>query len=144
LRDPFDIPHVCRTLSFSPLFTSTPLVTSSILGASAEEPLWSLGSLDKAFQEQEEQEDESLLLAASKAYEKACLPPVALPVALPVATVEPFSWPSRFVYEELTPPGPVAPPPRQQPQVLKSYAAATADTAAATSSSYTWYKETSL
>jgi hypothetical protein len=106
LRDPFDVPHVCRKLSFSPLLASTPLVTlSSDLGACAKDPLW---SLNQAFQDQEEEEEESLLLAASKAYEKA----------LPVATVFPFSfssppatsnsssWPSRFIYEDLTPPPP--------------------------------------
>jgi hypothetical protein len=115
-------------------------VTQSFFCGSAEEPLWSLGSLDQAFQEQEEQEDEALLLAASKAYEKVCLPPVA--------TVKPLSWPSRFTYEELTPPEQWGPAPSQQlkQQVLKSYAAATAaviaDTAA--SSTCTWYKETSL
>jgi hypothetical protein len=103
LRDPFDVPHVCRKLSFSPLLASTPLVTlSSDLGAGAKDPLW---SLNQAFQDEEEEEEESLLLAASKAYEKA----------LPVATVFPFSfssppatsnssWPSRFIYENLTPP----------------------------------------
>jgi hypothetical protein len=80
-----------------------------------------LNSLDQAFEELEEEEDESLLLAASKAYEKIC--------ALQVATVEPFSrYPFRPIYEDLTPPEHWAASPIQQPQqqVRKAYAAAAA------------------
>jgi hypothetical protein len=50
--------------------SQTTLVTSSVFCASAEEPVWILESFDKTFQAQEEQEEEALLLAASKGYEK--------------------------------------------------------------------------